>query len=141
MSVCSPLDCVDAGEGAGAAIQLALPEGRVPCQGRLDPGRQVVSVIPQSPGYPSQSLLSWVGADTLHQSPKAHLGTRPGRLPITMQLVRMAFPFSSDAGAGGPKRSISSHGNDRKAIFQCPEIKLYWHMATPLWPLTPHRQG
>lgn len=137
----SPLDRVNAGEGAGAAIQLALPEGRVPRQGRLDPGWQVVSIIPQSPRHPSQSLLPWVGADTLHQSPRAYPGARPGRLPITMQLTRMIFPFSSDAGAGDPKRRISSHGNDRKSVFQCPEIKLYWHMATTRWPLTPHRQG
>lgn len=115
-------------------------EGRVPCQSRLDPGWQVVSVIPQSPRHPSQSLLPWVGADTLHRAPEYSRG-QTWLAARHHAAHKNDFSVSSDAGAGDPKRSISSHGNDRKSIFQCPEIKLYWHMATPLWPLTQHGQG
>lgn len=41
---CFPSDCLDPGEGAGATLQLAVPEGGVHRQGRVDPGWQIVSV-------------------------------------------------------------------------------------------------
>lgn len=81
-------------------FSLLFPKVEYLARAAVDPGWQVVSVIPQSPRHPSQSLLPWVGADTLHRAPEYSRGQTWLAAHVTVQLTRMTFRFPVMQGPG-----------------------------------------